>query len=105
MAKRAVAGAADVKEVQDFARFVTLDPYLDRGEVLAQQRAEIAAQPADAGELEDVGQLVKDDPIDERGGLRVKVLDRRAEIGRDEQQTRGCLRLDQRQLELAEHAL
>ena len=65
---------------------------------------EMRAQPRHAAELQRVRDLVQRDPAQELVGLRVERADGVAEVGRDEEQPRGRLRVEHRELVLAEHA-
>ena len=65
---------------------------------------EVRAQPRDAAELERVRQLVQRDPAQQLVRGRVEALRGVRQVGRDEQQPGGLLRLQHGELVLAEHA-
>ena len=66
--------------------------------------ARCGAQPRHAAELQRVRDLVQRDPAQELVGVRVERAGGVAEVGRDEQQPRGRLRVEHGELVLAEHA-
>ena len=74
-------------------------------EQLAHHRGDVRPQPRHAAELQRVRDLVERDPAQQLVGLGVERRRRRGEVGRDEQQPRGRVGLEDRELVLAEHAL
>jgi hypothetical protein len=69
------------------------------------QATQVGAQPGHSLELEHVRELVDHDPTEERLPLHAEDLHRAVQVGRDEQQSRRRLVLDQGQLVLAEDPL
>ena len=71
---------------------------------LAQQAAEVTAQPRHRAELDGMGDLVDGDPGQELAEVDVQLARRVADVRRDEQQPRGGLLVEERQLVLAQDA-
>ncbi len=72
---------------------------------LAQHAAEVVAQPRCAAELDGMGDLVDRDPGGELVAVETQVASGLRQIRRQQQQTRGLLGVQQRDVVLAEYAL
>ena len=78
---------------------------LEAAQQLPHHRGDVRPQPRHAAELQRVRDLVERDPAQQLVGLGVERRRRHGEVGRHEQQPRGRLGLEDRELVLAEHAL
>ncbi len=95
-----------VRQRRQAARGAALDPHVDGRQVLAHQPAQVLAQPRRADELQRVGQLVEDDPVEERVAVDLRARRPRGPGSGATNSRRGFdVGLEQRQLVLAQHAL
>ena len=94
-----LAQVCDIGHTQQAARVE-----LERAEQVAQHPGQVLAQPRHAAELQRVRHLVQRDPAQELVVGRLERARGVREVGRDEQQPRGLVGLEHRELVLAEHA-